>query len=96
MSNDEIRIDVLLDRLCVVKNRSIAKKACNSGLVEVNGIKVKPSKRVKHGDMIRVLLYGFITEFEIVNIPKGSIRKKDAPRYYRLFVRNQSNKLQDI
>jgi len=65
MSTDDIRIDMLLDRLCVVKHRSIGKKACENGLVEVNGIKVKPSKRVKVGDTIRVLLYGFIMEFEL-------------------------------
>jgi ribosome-associated heat shock protein Hsp15 len=93
MSTNEIRIDVLLDRLCLVKNRSIAKKACDNGLVEVNGVKVKPSKRVKSGDIIRVLLYGFITEFELMHIPKGWIKKKDTPGYYRLLARNQSSNL---
>jgi ribosome-associated heat shock protein Hsp15 len=79
-----MRIDSLLDKLCIVKHRSIAKKACDNGLVQINGVKVKPSKTVKVGDKIRVSLYGFIIEFELTRIPPGNISKHQAENYYRL------------
>ncbi len=84
-----MRIDSLLDNLCIVKHRSIAKKACDNGLVQINGAKVKPSKTVKISDIIRVSLYGYIIEFGLTKIPKGNISKSQASNYYKVLVRNQ-------
>jgi len=84
-----MRIDVLLDKLCIVKHRSIAKKACDKGLVLLNGSDVKPSKKVHEGDLIKVTLYGFILECEITEIPKGNIGKSEVQNYYKLLVKNK-------
>ena len=84
-----MRIDVLLDKLCMVKHRSIAKKACDKGLVLINGALAKPSKKVHVGDIIKMTLYGFILECEITEIPKGNVGKSDVQNYYKLLVRNQ-------
>ncbi|MBN2018250.1 MAG: RNA-binding protein [Candidatus Cloacimonetes bacterium] len=85
-----MRIDVLLDKLCMVKHRSIAKKACDKGLVLINGDPAKPSKKVQVGDIIKMTLYGFILECEITEIPKGNVGKSDVQNYYKLLVRNQT------
>ncbi|MBC8526035.1 MAG: RNA-binding protein [Candidatus Cloacimonetes bacterium] len=85
-----MRIDSLLDNLCIVKHRSIAKKACDKGLVQINGAKVKPSKTVKIGDIIIVSLYGYIIEFALTKIPKGNINKSQANNYYKLLARSQT------
>ncbi|MEA3474945.1 MAG: S4 domain-containing protein [Candidatus Cloacimonadota bacterium] len=96
-----MRIDILLNKLCIVKHRSIAKKACDKGLVQINGMNVKASKSVKVGDIIRVSLYPsklpdeigetneFIMEFEVTQIPEGNINKSDINNYYHLVVKNQ-------
>ncbi|HEX38076.1 MAG TPA: RNA-binding protein [Candidatus Cloacimonetes bacterium] len=84
-----MRIDVLLDKLCLVKHRSIAKNACDKDLVLLNGEPVKPSKKVHVGDRIKIMLYGFIVECEVTEIPKGNVSKSDAQNYYKLLVRNQ-------
>lgn len=84
-----MRIDILLNKLCIVKHRSIAKKACEKGLVQINGVKVKSSKAVKIGDIIRVSLYGFIIDFELTRIPQRNISKSQTSTYYKLLAKNQ-------
>jgi len=79
-----------MDKLCIVKHRSIAKKACDKGLVLLNGSEVRPSKKVHEGDIIKVTLYGFILECEITDIPKANIGKSEVQNYYKLLVRNQT------
>ncbi|MCD6329340.1 MAG: RNA-binding protein [Candidatus Cloacimonetes bacterium] len=85
-----MRIDILMDKLCIVKHRSIAKKACDKGLVFLNGSEARPSKKVHVGDIIKVTLYGFILECEITEIPKGNIGKSEMQNYYKLLVKNQT------
>ncbi|HHE40541.1 MAG TPA: RNA-binding protein [Candidatus Cloacimonetes bacterium] len=85
-----MRIDILMDKLCIVKHRSIAKKACDKGLVFLNGSEARPSKKVHVGDIIKVTLYGFIIECEITEIPKGNIGKSEVQNYYKLLVKNQT------
>ncbi len=94
-----MRIDVLLNKLCIVKHRSIAKKACDKGLIQINGMNVKASKSVKVGDIIRVSLCPFrlgltetnefILEFEVTQIPEVNISKSQINNYYHLVVKNQ-------
>ncbi|MEA2105082.1 MAG: S4 domain-containing protein [Candidatus Cloacimonadota bacterium] len=84
-----MRIDKLLDVLCIVKHRSIAKKACDNNLVQINGATAKPSKLVQIGDRIRVAIYGFIIEFELTDMPTKNIQKSQTTNYYKLVVRNQ-------
>ncbi|HPV14900.1 MAG TPA: S4 domain-containing protein, partial [Candidatus Cloacimonadota bacterium] len=42
-----MRIDLLLNKLCLTKTRSIAKTACDKGLVKLNGKPAKASAIVK-------------------------------------------------
>ncbi|MBS3740591.1 MAG: RNA-binding protein [Candidatus Cloacimonetes bacterium] len=86
-----MRVDKLLDVLCIVKHRNIAKKACDNGFVKVNDQIAKPAKDVKTGDLVEVALYGFILKFEMTEIPSKHIKKSDAKNYYKLVVKNQVN-----
>lgn len=86
-----MRIDKLLDVLCIVKHRNIAKKACDNGFVTVNGNIAKPAKKVKVGDEISVALFGFIIKFEMTEMPTKNIKKSDAKNYYKLVVKNKVN-----
>ena len=79
-----MRIDLLLNKLCLTKTRSIAKNACDKNLAWLNGKHAKASNEVKAGDHIRLDLYGFTHEFEITEIPAGNVAKKDVTVYYKL------------
>jgi ribosomal 50S subunit-recycling heat shock protein len=79
-----MRIDLLLNKLCLTKTRSIAKNACDKNLVKLNGKPAKASHEVKAGDLIVFELYGFRHEMEVVEVPLGNVAKKDCANYYKL------------
>lgn len=53
---DPQRLDTWLDVSCVFKTRSAAAKACDGGKVDVNGVRGKPHKLVRPGDLLTVTL----------------------------------------
>lgn len=79
-----MRIDMLLNKLCLTKTRNIAKKACDKNLVWINGKLVKASHEVRAGDLICFNLYSFKHEIEILELPVGNVAKKEVTNYYKL------------
>ena len=51
---DATRLDVWLDVACLFKTRSEAKRACESGKVEINGQAAKPNRLVRDADCVRI------------------------------------------
>lgn len=49
-----VRLDVWLDVACLFRTRSEAKRACEGGKVEVNGVRAKPHRDVRAGDEILI------------------------------------------
>ena len=49
-----MRLDAWLDVACLFKTRSEAKRACESGHVEMNGDRAKPHRLVREGDRLRI------------------------------------------
>ncbi len=84
-----MRVDLLLNKLCLTKTRSIAKTACDKGLVSINGKTAKASAEVKDGDLLNFKLYGFDHELKIDRIPTGNVAKKDAAEYYTMLSRKE-------
>jgi len=84
-----MRIDLLLNKLCLTKTRTIAKNACDRNLVMINGKTAKASHEVKAGDSIRLDLYGFRHELKLLEIPAGNVAKKDTTRYYQLLEKTE-------
>lgn len=82
-----MRIDLLLNKLCLTKTRSIAKTACDKGLVLINGKAAKASALVNAQDLIELRLYGFIHQLRVEKLPEGNVAKKDAASYYTLLKR---------
>ncbi|MFA7056703.1 MAG: S4 domain-containing protein [Candidatus Cloacimonadales bacterium] len=82
-----MRIDQLLNKICVIKTRSIANQACRKGLIEINNQVAKASSTVKDGDTISVKLNGYKTVIKITQIPQGNVSKKNALDYYELLTR---------
>lgn len=84
-----MRIDQLLNRLCLVKTRSIAKKAADKNLIKINGKTAKASSSVIAGDIIEYELYGYYNKLKIIEIPKGNVSKVTAPKYYEFIEREK-------
>jgi ribosome-associated heat shock protein Hsp15 len=84
-----MRVDLLLSKLCLVKSRSIVKKACDLGLVKVNGKTAKASTIITENDTVEYQLYSYITELKMISIPKGNVAKTKAPEFYELIRREK-------
>ncbi len=84
-----MRIDILLNKLCLVKTRSIAKKACDKNLVLVNEKIIKSSHNVNVGDLIEFSVYGYKMRFQLEKMIEGNVSKKDAPDYYKILSREK-------
>lgn len=54
------------------------------GLIEVNGVKGKPGRKVSKGDRIRLLIGSKILEVEILYTPQGNVPAKEAQSLYRI------------
>jgi ribosomal 50S subunit-recycling heat shock protein len=84
-----MRLDLLLNKLCLTKTRSIAKNACDKNLVSIGGKHAKASAIVKAGDVIIFRLYGAEHEIKIISIPTGNVAKKDSTQYYEMLRRDE-------
>ena len=65
-----MRLDKFLKVSRVIKRRTVANEAADSGRVSVNGKVVKPSYEVKVGDVVEIKFGDKVSKFEIVEIPK--------------------------
>lgn len=84
-----MRIDLLMNKLCLVKTRSIAKKACDNNAIRVNGKLAKASLEIKTNDEITYDLFGYKTQLRITQLPEGNVSKKDAPQFYEIISREK-------
>jgi len=82
-----MRIDMLLNKLCLVKTRSIAKNACDKGVIMLGGKPAKASNEVRTGDQIEINMYGYKTVIRIIGIPEGNVAKKDVLAFYEICER---------
>lgn len=67
----------------MIKRRSIAQEACDSGRIEINGKVVKPAKEVKIGDIVTVTFGNNSMSFEVLSIDERQT-KQSAETMYRL------------
>ncbi len=84
-----MRIDQLLNKLCLVKTRSIAKKACDKNLVKINDKIAKASANVNDGDIIEYQLYGYFNKLRITTVPQGNVSKNNASEFYEILEREK-------
>ena len=84
-----MRIDILLNKLCLVKSRNIAKKACDHNLVFINNHPAKASSEVKDDDLLEYSIYGYKTKLKLTKIPQGNVSKKNSAEYFELISREK-------
>ncbi len=65
-----MRIDKFLKVSRVIKRRTVANEAADSGRISVNGKVVKASYEVKVGDIVEIKFGDKTSKFQIIEIPK--------------------------
>ena len=78
-----MRIDKYLKVSRLIKRRTVANEACDSGRIMVNGKVVKASYDVRCGDVIEIGFGTKSVKAEVTSLQE-SIRKEDAREMYRL------------
>lgn len=64
-----LRLDKFLKMSRIIKRRTIANEAADSGRVVVNGKQAKPSYEVKVGDIIEIKFGDKTSKFEVLKLP---------------------------
>lgn len=67
-----MRLDKFLKISRVIKRRTVANEAADSGRVSVNGKTVKPSYEVKVGDVIEIKFGDKVSRFEVLQVPTSN------------------------
>ena len=80
-----MRIDKFLKVSRLLKRRIIAQEACDGGRVSVNGRSVKPSYRIKEGDIVELGFNSGTVKFKVLMI-KETVRKEEAEKMYEIIL----------
>lgn len=80
-----MRIDKFLKISRILKRRTVANEACSEGKIAVNGKEVKPSYRVKAGDVVELFYATGTVKFRITEI-KDFVKKDEAQSLYEIIV----------
>ncbi|MGG7179033.1 RNA-binding S4 domain-containing protein [Clostridium paraputrificum] len=76
-----MRLDKYLKVSRIIKRRTVAKEACESGRVSINGKVAKPSTDIKEEDIIEITFANRSLKAKIINIAEH-VRKEDAKDMY--------------
>lgn len=68
-----MRLDKFLKVTRIIKRRTVANEAADSGRVVVNGKVVKPSYDVKINDIIEIKFGDKVSKFKILKVPEKNI-----------------------
>lgn len=78
-----MRIDKYLKLSRIIKRRTIAQEACDSGRVMVNDKLAKPGTDVKVGDIIEIRFGTQTTKYQVLEI-KEHVKKEETDNLYRI------------
>lgn len=78
-----MRLDKYLKVSRLIKRRSVANEACDTGRITVNGKVAKASYDVKVGDIIEIRFGEKLIKAEVVSIAEH-VRKDDAEGLYKI------------
>lgn len=78
-----MRIDKYLKVSRLIKRRTIANEACETGHVKINDKIAKPGTEVKIGDIIELRFGANTTKVEVITV-KDNVSKNDAKEMYEI------------
>lgn len=74
-----MRIDLFLKNSRIIKRRTVAKQACESGRVLLNGKEAKPGQEVEVGDIIEIKFGDSSPKYKVTEILENA-RKDNQDR----------------
>ena len=80
-SRESIRVDKWLWAARVFRSRSLATEACNAGHVTILGDRVKPSRAVRVGDVIGVVIAPLQRKVKVIALPDRRVGAKLAGQF---------------
>lgn len=78
-----MRIDKYLKISRIIKRRTIAQEACDSGRVMINDKLAKSSTDVKVGDIIEIRFGNNTAKYEVLEV-KEHVKKEETVNMYRI------------
>jgi ribosomal 50S subunit-recycling heat shock protein len=78
-----MRLDKYLKVSRIIKRRTVANEACDTGRVSINGKEAKPSAEVKEGDVLSIRLGGKTMSVKITSVREFA-GKGDAAEMYEI------------
>jgi ribosomal 50S subunit-recycling heat shock protein len=85
-----MRLDKYLKISRMIKRRTIAKEACVSGRVLINGKIAKASTEVKENDIIEISFAKSSLKAKVLNIA-NHVSKEDARNLYEIILDSEEN-----
>jgi ribosomal 50S subunit-recycling heat shock protein len=76
-----VRIDKYLKVSRLIKRRTLANEACETGHVTINGKVAKPGTEVKAGDVVEIRFGSSLTTVEITSVSEH-VTKADSKEMY--------------
>ena len=83
-----MRLDKFLKVSRILKRRTVAQEACDSGKVDVNGKPAKPSCRLKTGEIVTIHFASGQLSFKVKELSE-TVRKQQASEMYEIITELQ-------
>jgi len=87
---DKLRIDKWLWAARFYKTRALASKAVSGGHVHVEGVRVKPSREIKVGEMVEIKKSPYLFKVTVLEL---SGRRGSATMARQLYVEDDASRL---
>ena len=78
-----MRLDKFLKVSRIIKRRTVAKDASDSGIVLVNGKEAKAATRLKVGDIIELTLGTRVVKVQVESLSEN-VKKEEADSMYKI------------
>jgi len=79
-----MRLDKYLKLSRLIRQRSVAKWACDAGRVSILGRKAKAGTEVRVGDELTINLRDRILRVKVLDTPSGNVSKEKSRTLYEL------------
>jgi ribosomal 50S subunit-recycling heat shock protein len=78
-----VRLDVFLKRIGLIRQRGLAKRICDEGLVRMDGGAAKAGKEVGPGRVVEIDLDTERLRIEVLGLPARDYKKEEGRVFYR-------------
>lgn len=79
-----MRVDLFLKRLSILRRKEVKEAS-----IFLENKKIKPSHRLKGGELLKILTGESEIELEVIEIPLGNVKKKEREKYVRIIKRKR-------